>query len=922
MIDEQFIGYLDNRGLKYLLDNYIAKKTETTGALAEAKNYADDAIAALVNGAPETLDTLGELAAALKDNKDIVDVLNQSIGAKADKSALAEHTNNKNNPHNITAGQLNLAAVATSGSYGDLINKPNIPTVGYAANGKNYPVELSNNQMYVNVPWTDTIYTLTKDKVVNALGYEPPKTDTNTTYSAATTSSDGLMSAADKAKLDGIVAGANKYTLPAASADTLGGVRIGYTESGKNYPVRLDSNNKMYVYVPWEKGSSDITGTVQINQGGTGATNRKNALYNLAYLGTEPIKTAATDTTAKWTEIGSGYTFYLTSGLLNNQPSQYGLLINYAQNSEIFQIWNTQNGGPTYFRSGNGSGWADTGWRKVFDSANYPNGIKYGNTSLDVSMNQTPIIWAKNNGKTSWALERHAATQNTMVAHYYDEDGNWTTSGFLLDHQNFTTYVTPAAIGALPISGGTLTGALSLPRNLYAEGDTLDATQYAIDMNNSNIVGVNGIYMNDAADGITEGIHFYRSTTTYDSLWAASGKLYFTPNRPLSGAGTAYTVYHTGNKPTEIVSGTSTLTTGIATTPILYLKKNGYSHWAIERVGDTDNRLKWHYYDPTTGNWTGNALIIDSNNWVDYALPRTPAQIEFMPGTTASHGGYIDFHFNSSSADHTSRIIESASGELTMNNYCKLFNSGRQMQLTGSTSDDTTYARYIAATSSGAVALQASTNWGVYDITGGRWLIHVNKSGDSSNVNIAGWASIGGSTQPVYFNSKGRPVACGAIAIANGGTGAINEVTAANNLKVQSLGHGVDILANADLNTYTTVGNYRCTSTNIGATIANSPVANAFTLQVYASTGTSTSAPTTAGWTYFIQKLTALNGAQYYRTVNFLGATTATFGDWAKIYDSVNNKPTAADVGAVALNGDSTVNGTITATKIIGAVYA
>ena len=281
MTEEQFIGYLDNRGLKYLLDNYIAKKTETTGALTEAKNYADDAIAALVNGAPETLDTLDELAAALKDNKDIVDVLNQSIGMKADKSALADHVNNKNNPHNVTAQQLNLAAVATSGSYGDLTNKPNIPTVGYAENGKNYPVELSNNQMYVNVPWTDTIYTLTKDKVVNALGYEPPTTDTNTTYSAATASSDGLMSAADKVKLDGIVAGANKYTLPAASADTLGGVRIGYTESGKNYPVRLDGNNKMYVYVPWEKGSSDITGTVQINQGGTGATNAATARTNL-----------------------------------------------------------------------------------------------------------------------------------------------------------------------------------------------------------------------------------------------------------------------------------------------------------------------------------------------------------------------------------------------------------------------------------------------------------------------------------------------------------------------------------------------------------------------------------------------------------------------------------------------------------------
>jgi hypothetical protein len=39
------------------------------------------------------------------------------------------------------------------------------------------------------------------------------------------------MSAADKAKLDGIAAGANNftYTLPLASSSTRGGVKIGYT---------------------------------------------------------------------------------------------------------------------------------------------------------------------------------------------------------------------------------------------------------------------------------------------------------------------------------------------------------------------------------------------------------------------------------------------------------------------------------------------------------------------------------------------------------------------------------------------------------------------------------------------------------------------------------------------------------------------
>lgn len=43
----------------------------------------------------------------------------------------------------------------------------------------------------------------------------------------ATTNSAGLMSAADKKKLDGIDANANKYTLPVAGANKLGGVIVG-----------------------------------------------------------------------------------------------------------------------------------------------------------------------------------------------------------------------------------------------------------------------------------------------------------------------------------------------------------------------------------------------------------------------------------------------------------------------------------------------------------------------------------------------------------------------------------------------------------------------------------------------------------------------------------------------------------------------
>ena len=78
----------------------------------------------------------------------------------------------------------------------------------------------------------------------------------------ATQSVHGLMSVADKTKLDGIAAGANNYTLPLAASGTRGGIQIGYTTSAanRNYAVQL-SSEKAYVNVPWvEVTESTVSG--------------------------------------------------------------------------------------------------------------------------------------------------------------------------------------------------------------------------------------------------------------------------------------------------------------------------------------------------------------------------------------------------------------------------------------------------------------------------------------------------------------------------------------------------------------------------------------------------------------------------------------------------------------------------------------
>ena len=63
------------------LDNYYLK-SEANTLHTEILEYVDDEVAALVNSAPETLDTLGELAAAFQENDEVVDVLNQAITTK------------------------------------------------------------------------------------------------------------------------------------------------------------------------------------------------------------------------------------------------------------------------------------------------------------------------------------------------------------------------------------------------------------------------------------------------------------------------------------------------------------------------------------------------------------------------------------------------------------------------------------------------------------------------------------------------------------------------------------------------------------------------------------------------------------------------------------------------------------------------
>ena len=105
-------------GLQTALDGKETSGAAAT-ALTNAKTYTDTKISALINSAPTTLDTLGEIATAMEENADVVEALEAAVGTKANASDLTSHTNNKSNPHGVTLSQLGVTATAAELNYAD-----------------------------------------------------------------------------------------------------------------------------------------------------------------------------------------------------------------------------------------------------------------------------------------------------------------------------------------------------------------------------------------------------------------------------------------------------------------------------------------------------------------------------------------------------------------------------------------------------------------------------------------------------------------------------------------------------------------------------------------------------------------------------------------------------------------------------------
>lgn len=144
----------------------------------------------------------------------------------------------------------------------------------------------------VKVTSTGKMY-LIKDesKLSSENGYEP--------YTASQASS---------VPWSGVTGKPSTFTPPTSSATVLGGIKVGYTTSGKNYKVQLDSSGNAYVNVPWTdsnttytQATSDNLGLVKIGY----SANGKNYPVALDGNGKMYVNVPWTDTNTTYTNMGA-----------------------------------------------------------------------------------------------------------------------------------------------------------------------------------------------------------------------------------------------------------------------------------------------------------------------------------------------------------------------------------------------------------------------------------------------------------------------------------------------------------------------------------------------------------------------------------------------------------------------------------------
>ena len=279
--------------------------------------------------------------------------------------------------------------------------------IGYTKSGYNYPVELSGDKMYVNVPWVDTQVTVT-----NAY--------TSTSTSSALSANKGKElkdlvdgKAASSHSHSGYASSSHSHSGYASSSQTatsstLGLVKIGYTENGKYYPVEL-SSGKMYVNVPWTDTDTDTNTTYSTATSSTLGLVKTGYTENGKYYPVE-LSSSKMYVNVPWTDTNTTYSTATSSTL--------GLVkTGYTENGKYYPV--ELSSGKMYVNVP----WTDT---DTNTHVNINNTLTSTSTSEALSANQGKTLKGLVDGKaaSSHSHSGYASSSHTHTQGDYDVGDN------------------------------------------------------------------------------------------------------------------------------------------------------------------------------------------------------------------------------------------------------------------------------------------------------------------------------------------------------------------------------------------------------------------------------------------------------------------------------------------------------------------
>ena len=394
--------------------------------------------------------------------------------------------------------------------------------IGYTQNGKNYPVQLSNEKMYVNVPWSNTTYSagtglsLSNNEFSVKLGY----TNSGKNYKVQADNSGNLY--VNVPWTD------TTYSLPLAANGTRGGIQIGYTQSGKNYPVQL-SSEKAYVNVPWENttytagtGLSLSSGAFSVKLGYTNsgknykvqADSSGNLYVNVPWSDTTySLPLAANGTRGGiqigYTQSGKNYPVQLSSekAYVNvpweNTTYTAGTGLSLSSGAFSVKLGYTTSG-KNYKVQADSSGnlyvnvpWTDTSYSLPLAASGTRGGVQIGygtaypNYAVQLSGEKmyVNVPWTDHQytagANGGLALSNGAFSISSRLCHAYEISANATQAipGELTNGRTLFVVANTTGIGMALKSGGTVYGATDLNA---ATGATITSTNGSISIKAPN----------------------------------------------------------------------------------------------------------------------------------------------------------------------------------------------------------------------------------------------------------------------------------------------------------------------------------------------------------------------------------------------------------------------------------------------------